>query len=89
MISLGAKILPIVCQSLVWLVGWVLLEHVCPAWMTKSAICCCHLNHGSCLGVQAELLALVKIGQVKAKGTMMLTQLISILPITLNAANYC
>lgn len=39
--------------------------------------------------MQAELLARVKIGQVKVKGTMMLTQLISLLPVALIAANYC
>lgn len=88
-ISLGARILLVVCQALAQLVDWGLLEHVHPAWMTKSAICCCQLSRAGCLGMQAELLALVKIGQAKAKGTMMLTQLISLLPTALNAANYC
>lgn len=57
--------------------------------MTKSATCCCQLSRGDSLGMQAELLARVKTGQVKAKGTMMLTELISLLPMSLNAANYC
>lgn len=47
------------------------------------------LSQSDCLGMQAELLALVKIEQVKEKGAVMLTQLISLLPIALNAANYC
>lgn len=51
---------------------------------------CCHqISLHDSLGMQPDLLACVKIGQVKAKGAVIPTLFVSDLLIALNAAGYC
>lgn len=88
-ISLGARILLRLCQALVWPMDLGVFGAHLPTMNDQVSNMQPPAQPWWLPGNAGRAPYWVKIGQVKAQGTTMLSQLISVLPIALNAANYC
>lgn len=87
--SLRARILLRICHALVWPVDLSVFGAHLPSMNDQVSNMQLPAQPWWLPGNAGWAPCWAKIGQVKAQGTTMLSQLISLLPIALNAANYC